>query len=64
MRRVRGWRSLRRDFLRDETASSMVETGLVLSLCTAMVLVIREMIAGPLLQKLVAAARVLERALG
>jgi len=63
MKRSRTRRSLRRDFLADETASSVLETGLVLSLCAAMVLVMREMIAGPLVQKFVMVARAIERAL-
>ncbi len=41
----------------------MVETGLVLSLCAAMVVALREMIAGPLIQPFLNAARALDRVL-
>jgi len=56
-------RTLFRDFLKDESAGSLVETGLVLTLATALVFVLREMIAGPLIQRLVTAAKALEQAL-
>jgi Flp pilus assembly pilin Flp len=63
MKRPRLRRTLVRDFLKDESAGSLVETGLVLTLATTLVFVLRELIAGPLLQKFTAAARALERAL-
>ncbi|WP_419254297.1 hypothetical protein ACN2C6_02400 [Caulobacter sp. ErkDOM-YI] len=63
MKRLRLLRNRWRDFLQDETASSMVETGLVLSLCAAMVVAVREVIAGPLIQTFLNAARALDRVL-
>jgi len=63
MKRLRLLRNLWRDFLQDETASSMVETALLLSLCAAMAVAVREMIAGPLIQTFLNAARALDRVL-
>jgi len=63
MKRPRLRRTLLRDFLKDESAGSLVETGLVLTLATGLVFVLRELIAGPLIQRFVMAAKALERAL-
>jgi len=63
MKRLRVRRDLWRDFLKDDTASSLVETGLVLSLCAAMVVVVREVIAGPLVHTFLNAAKALDRVL-
>jgi Flp pilus assembly pilin Flp len=51
------------DFARDETASSSIETALLLSLMATFVFVVRSSLVGPMLQKFVDAANTLSRAL-
>lgn len=51
------------DFAGDETASSSIETALLLSLMATFVFVVRSSLVGPMLQKFVDAANTLSRAL-
>lgn len=51
------------DLAGDETASSTIETALLLSLVATFVFVLRSSLIGPMLQKFVDAANTLSRAL-